>query len=127
MPDQLGADGVHSQRGRSPAGRRSPVQHQQVALGLEGIREWVHERNLVREARASLVSELRDNQRELARTLGGDPRDADEPERRARPHRARGERETRREARDQLLRRVPGRSLLGVNRSTAETTGRSPT
>jgi hypothetical protein len=94
-----------------------------IALGLEGIREWVHERNLVREARASLVSELRDNQRELARTLGGIP----------------GTRTNLKEGlaliarvadvkRDEKLEinfsvGFRDASLLGVNRSTAETTG----
>jgi hypothetical protein len=94
-----------------------------IALGLEGGREWVHERNLVHEARANMMSELRDNQHQLAETLQKVPR-------------------TRREIRDvldvldKLARTKPGESikvhfsvgfsdasLLGVNRSTAETTG----
>jgi len=94
-----------------------------IALGLEGMREWVHERNLVHEARANMMSELRDNQRELAETMRTVPR-------------------TRSQIKDvlglvdKLARLKPGdstivhfsvgfsdASLLGVNRSTAETTG----
>lgn len=39
-----------------------------IALGLEGCVEWVHHRNLQREADANLRQELRDNRRELAST-----------------------------------------------------------
>ena len=36
-----------------------------IALSLEGLLEWRHHRGLVREARANIMSELRENQREL--------------------------------------------------------------
>jgi len=36
-----------------------------IALSLEGILEWSHHRSLVREARESLNSEMRDNQTEI--------------------------------------------------------------
>src|SRR5947209_19523229 len=36
-----------------------------IALSLEGLLEWRHHHEMVREARANIVSELRENQREL--------------------------------------------------------------
>ena len=36
-----------------------------IALSLEGLLEWRHHRELAREARANILSELRENQREL--------------------------------------------------------------
>ena len=38
-----------------------------IALSLEGILEWKHHRELVREARTNILSEMRDNRRELAK------------------------------------------------------------
>lgn len=49
-----------------------------IALSLEGCTEWVHHRSLVREARANIASELRDNKAEIDRlianmsTMGGE-------------------------------------------------------
>lgn len=40
-----------------------------IALSLEGLLEWRHHRELAHEARTNIVSELRDNQRELAGSL----------------------------------------------------------
>jgi hypothetical protein len=40
-----------------------------IALSFEGIGTWREHRALVREARANIVSEIRDNQRELANRL----------------------------------------------------------
>src|SRR4029078_8288482 len=40
-----------------------------IALSLEGCTEWVHHRSLVREARANIASELRDNKAEIDRLL----------------------------------------------------------
>jgi hypothetical protein len=40
-----------------------------IALSFEGIATWRERRALVREARANIVSEIRDNQRELANRL----------------------------------------------------------
>src|SRR5690348_13673367 len=37
-----------------------------IALSFEGLVQWRHHRELVREARANILSELRENQRELA-------------------------------------------------------------
>ena len=39
-----------------------------IALSLEGLLEWQHHRGLVREARAKITTELRDNQKELQLT-----------------------------------------------------------
>src|SRR5438067_10845797 len=36
-----------------------------IALSMEGLLEWMHHRGLAREARANILSELRENQREL--------------------------------------------------------------
>src|SRR5437660_11533422 len=36
-----------------------------IALSLEGLLEWKHHRELAREARANILSELRENLREL--------------------------------------------------------------
>ena len=36
-----------------------------IALSLEGLLEWQHHRELVHEARTNIVSEIRDNQKEL--------------------------------------------------------------
>jgi hypothetical protein len=38
-----------------------------IALALEGLVNWSHHRTLVREARANILSELRENQRELTK------------------------------------------------------------
>lgn len=38
-----------------------------IALSLEGMLEWNHHREMVHEARANIVSELRENQKELAK------------------------------------------------------------
>jgi hypothetical protein len=40
-----------------------------IALSLEGCVEWQHHRNLVREARANIRSEIEDNQKELHNAL----------------------------------------------------------
>jgi hypothetical protein len=40
-----------------------------IALSLEGCTEWVHHRSLVREARANITSELRDNKAEIDRLV----------------------------------------------------------
>lgn len=42
-----------------------------IALSLEGIVEWQHHRHLVREARASLVEEIRNNSAGMTEVLGG--------------------------------------------------------
>ena len=44
-----------------------------IALSLEGVTQWFHHRSLVREARANLASELRDNKAELDRVLHAAP------------------------------------------------------
>jgi hypothetical protein len=44
-----------------------------IALALEGVTEWFHHRSLVREARANLASELRDNKAELDKVLSAAP------------------------------------------------------
>ena len=44
-----------------------------IALSLEGLTEWFHHRSLVREARANLASELRDNKVELDKVLSAAP------------------------------------------------------
>jgi hypothetical protein len=44
-----------------------------IALALEGATQWVHHRSLVREARANLTSELRDNKAELDKVLQAAP------------------------------------------------------
>src|SRR5437763_6252475 len=44
-----------------------------IALSLEGLREWRHERGLVREANANIVNELRDNKKELDGLLAAMP------------------------------------------------------
>jgi hypothetical protein len=38
-----------------------------IALSLEGMLEWKHHHELAREARANILSEMRDNRRELAK------------------------------------------------------------
>ena len=40
-----------------------------IALSLEGVVQWVHNRTLVHEAEANLVTEVAENQRELKTTL----------------------------------------------------------
>lgn len=40
-----------------------------IALSLEGCTEWVHHRSLVREARANIANELRDNKNEIDRLI----------------------------------------------------------
>ena len=40
-----------------------------IALALEGLVGYVHERNLVHEANSNITSEMRDNQKELAGTI----------------------------------------------------------
>ena len=40
-----------------------------IALSLEGLLEWRHHHEMVREARANIVSELRENQHELTNEL----------------------------------------------------------
>jgi hypothetical protein len=44
-----------------------------IALSLEGVTQWFHHRSLVREARANLASELRDNKTELDKVLNTAP------------------------------------------------------
>jgi uncharacterized protein (DUF3084 family) len=41
-----------------------------IALSLEGLREWREHRSLVNEARANLLSEIRDNRKEVAAAVG---------------------------------------------------------
>ncbi len=38
-----------------------------IALALEGLVNWRHHRTLAREARANIVNELRENQRDLTK------------------------------------------------------------
>ena len=38
-----------------------------IALSLEGLLQWNHHRQLVREARTNIISELRQNQSEIAK------------------------------------------------------------
>lgn len=40
-----------------------------IALSLEGLLQWKHHRDLAREARANIMSELRENQVELAKEI----------------------------------------------------------
>jgi len=40
-----------------------------IALSLEGLVQWKHHRELAREARANIMSELRENQSELAKEI----------------------------------------------------------
>ncbi len=40
-----------------------------IALGLEASVEWMHHRSLVREARANIAQEIRDNQKSMEREL----------------------------------------------------------
>jgi hypothetical protein len=40
-----------------------------IALGFDGLVQWWHHHQLVREARANIVSELRENQQELAKEI----------------------------------------------------------
>jgi len=42
-----------------------------IALSFEGVLEWVHHRQLVREARQNLQSEIRDNQKDVELLLTG--------------------------------------------------------
>jgi|SRR3954447_13269811 len=42
-----------------------------IALSLEGCTEWMHHRSLVREARANIANELRDNKGEIDRQIAG--------------------------------------------------------
>jgi hypothetical protein len=44
-----------------------------IALGLESLVEWQHHRSLATEARVNILSELRDNQRELDGFLKAEP------------------------------------------------------
>jgi hypothetical protein len=46
-----------------------------IALSFEGIGSWREHRALLREARANILSELRDNQKELAHRLEGIPKE----------------------------------------------------
>ena len=41
-----------------------------IALSLEGLLEWSHQRALVREAKANLTTELQSNKKELERFIG---------------------------------------------------------
>jgi hypothetical protein len=94
-----------------------------IALGLEGIREWVHERNLVHEARTNLISELRDNEQELSRTLRSIPRTRAQMEQ-ALTSTGRLAQAKMGETIDlHLSIGFSDASLLTVNRSTAQTTG----
>src|ERR1041385_6630226 len=40
-----------------------------IALSLEGLVEWRHQRSLVREARENIATEIQDNRKELQKTL----------------------------------------------------------
>jgi hypothetical protein len=44
-----------------------------IALSLEGVREWVQERRLVREAQTSILQEISENLREVESTIEGEP------------------------------------------------------
>jgi predicted xylose isomerase-like sugar epimerase len=48
-----------------------------IALSFEGIGSWREHRALLHEARANILSELRDNQKELAQRLEGIPKERD--------------------------------------------------
>lgn len=48
-----------------------------IALSFEGIGSWREHRALLHEARANILSELRDNQKELARRLEDIPKERD--------------------------------------------------
>lgn len=48
-----------------------------IALSFEGIGSWREHRALLHEARANILSELRDNQKELASRLEGIPKERD--------------------------------------------------
>src|SRR5215471_3714850 len=40
-----------------------------IALSLDGLLAWKHHHDLVREARANIISEIRENQRELGKEI----------------------------------------------------------